>query len=103
MAHILSEQGIKTHGACFDGKVLRGNRNPRSEAHGGTIRLLADIEMLRKGNEFFGLFHSNLVRMVHRLRYPHLGQSHALATETYPQGSARQKINDNMFDIPWID
>ena len=105
VALILAESGIKTHGACFNekaNKFLRDNHNPRNEAHGGTARLFADIEMLRKGKEFFGLFHSNLVRMVHRLRYPHLGHSHALALETFPPGP-RRSINDNMFDIPWVD
>ena len=62
-----------------------------------TYALLADIEMLRGGAHFFGIFDSNLVRMVHRLRHPNLSSSHCLAAETYHD--ARRNINDNMRDL----
>ena len=68
--------------------------------HGGlssSYALLADIEMLRRGQHFFGLFDSNLVRMIHRLRYPLLNNSHGLAVETYKD--SRVGLNLNMEDI----
>jgi len=73
--------------------------------HGGpnsSYALLADIEMLRRGQHFFGLFDSNLVRMIHRLRYPLLNNSHALAVETYKD--SKVGLNLNMEDIgPQLD
>ena len=79
---------------CFNNSDMAGKR------HGGeasTYALLADIEMLRRGKHFFGLFDSNLVRMIHRIRFPVLNNSHCLNAETYHDG--RVHINKNMEDI----
>lgn len=63
------------------------------------LELFADIEMLRHGVHFFGLFDSNLVRMIHRIRFPHLNFSHALAEETYTD--SRRTLNQHMDDMLW--
>jgi hypothetical protein len=48
---------------------------------------------------FVGLFDSNLVRMVHRLRGgPRWNNSFALATATYPDD--RRDLNAHLDDIP---
>ena len=71
----------------------------RSFDTSAALELLADIEMLRRGHHFVGLFDSNLVRMVHRLRYPHLNYSHGLAEETYED--SRRTLNQHMDNIHW--
>ncbi len=56
--------------------------------------------MLRNGEHFIGLFDSNLVRMIHRLRFPDkLSKSHALATESYDE-PGRRNMNSNMDLMP---
>eukprot|EP00597_Dinobryon_sp_UTEXLB2267_P000508 CAMPEP_0170059666 /NCGR_PEP_ID=MMETSP0019_2-20121128/1865_1 /TAXON_ID=98059 /ORGANISM="Dinobryon sp., Strain UTEXLB2267" /LENGTH=243 /DNA_ID=CAMNT_0010264987 /DNA_START=486 /DNA_END=1217 /DNA_ORIENTATION=+ len=83
-----------------EGPLLTAENAANLRRHGGltsTYALLADIEMLRRGQHFFGLFDSNLVRMIHRLRYPVLNNSHALAVETYKD--SRVGLNLNMEDI----
>mmetsp|Transcript_19904 Transcript_19904/g.28509 ORF Transcript_19904/g.28509 Transcript_19904/m.28509 type:complete len:394 (+) Transcript_19904:1226-2407(+) len=61
-------------------------------------RVFMDIKLLRKGRLFFGLFDSNLVRLVHRLRWPNYQMSRALATSTY--SDERAELNTHMDDIP---
>ena len=73
--------------------------NVRLANHANTMKLLADIEMLKRGDHFFGLFDSNLVRMVHYLRYPNLKNSHSLAVSTF-KGNKRG-IDKKMDDLPW--
>lgn len=55
--------------------VMVGKRNGGQQS---AFALFADIEMLRRGAHFFGLFESNIVRMIHRLRFPLLSNSHPL-------------------------
>mmetsp|Transcript_19904 Transcript_19904/g.28510 ORF Transcript_19904/g.28510 Transcript_19904/m.28510 type:complete len:246 (+) Transcript_19904:458-1195(+) len=62
-----------------------------------TYRLFMDIELLRKSRMFFGLFDSNLVRMVHRLRMPNWQMSRALATVTYTD--SRKDLNSRLDDL----
>ena len=99
--------GIESFGVCFDSNnkdlLNKDNITPRNTKGGGALKVFADVEMLRNGKEFFGLFDSNLVRMVHRLRFPHLNRSHALATDTYPTGDYQRYTNENMFNIHWTD
>ena len=103
ISNIISNWGIKTYGSCYDhetNKLLKNTINPREELQGVALKVFADIEMLRKGKEFFGLFQSNLVRMIHRLRYPYLNHSHSLASETYSMDDANiRNVNDNLFNI----
>ena len=75
--------------------------NPRKEHdHFSVLQLIAEIEMLRNGEHFIGLFDSNLVRMIHRLRFPDkLNTSHALAADTYEEAS-RRSMNSNMEFMP---
>ena len=104
VGNIIATWGIESYGLCFENKFTnKDNINPRNQKNGGAIQAIVDIEMLRNGKEFFGLFDSNFVRMVHRLRYPHLNHSHALATETYPVGEDQRETNRNMFDFHWVD
>ena len=79
---------------CFNNSGSIGQRN---SGQASTYALLADIEMLRRGKHFFGLFDSNLVRMIHRIRFPVLNNSHCLNAEIYHDG--REHINKNMEDI----
>lgn len=82
-ANTVNEQGIKRNGE-------------------DSLKVFADIQMLRHGAHFIGLFESNLVRLVHLIRYPHSLTSHALATE----GSGDRKrvdLNQHMDDINYFD
>jgi len=63
-----------------------------------SYRLFMDIEFLRKARMFFGLFDSNLVRMIHRLRMPNWQMSRALATKTYSDD--RKNLNSRLDDLP---
>lgn len=76
-------------GSCFhsDGKSvlpekIKTNWNPRPSDHGKnettTQLLMADIDMLRKGSFLMGAILSNLVRMVHYLRYPHFEDTYTM-------------------------
>jgi hypothetical protein len=80
---------ITIHSSCKTNTVNeQGIKRDASAA----LKLFADIQMLRHGSHFIGLFESNLVRVVHLLRYPHSLTSHALATE----GSGdRNRVNAN--------
>ena len=62
-----------------------GAFNPRLHDHKSTLRLFAEIEMLAAGTHFFGVVNSNIVRMVHRLRYPDKqNTTHALGIPVQP-------------------
>lgn len=57
-----------------------------------TLRAFADIEMLVHGEYFFGLLSSNLVRMVHRLRYPVMDKTIPLAQQ-FTDGDSRSRLD----------
>jgi hypothetical protein len=109
----MKKHGVVTYSPCLNtrtGEVhlldpIRGPQRADLEETNGrdpiaatTQRLLLDVEMLRKGHMFYGLFDSNLVRMVHRLRFPNFQMSFALAAETYPDD--RKYINSHLDNIP---
>lgn len=87
----------KVFGPCLNSSNHLTYARRAKNSKTNTYALLADIEMLRGGEHFFGIFDSNLVRMVHRLRHPNLSSSHCLATETYRD--SRRDINNNMRDL----
>lgn len=91
---------LNSHGQICFLAPIRGGQQLQDN---GTLvmssyRLFMDIELLRKARMFFGLFDSNLVRMVHRLRMPNWQMSWALATETY--ADARKNLNSRLDDLP---
>ena len=61
---------LQNDGEKHNSSSLVGDFNPRLGDYKSTLRLFAEIEMLAGGTHFFGIMNSNLVRMVHRLRYP---------------------------------
>ncbi len=64
---------------------LVGEFNPRRKDFRSTQRLFAEVLMLAGGQHFFGIMNSNLVRFIHRLRYPdHQNTSHGLACMLTP-------------------
>jgi len=66
---IASDSKAMVHSSCTSDVVLSGN--PRSDGgYNDTMKLISDIEMLRRGKVLLGLVESNLVRMIYRLRYP---------------------------------
>ena len=63
---IFDKSLFRIYSACDDS---RAHGDPHRGTYEQTLRLIAEIDMLVKGRYFFGLIHSNLVRMVYRLRY----------------------------------
>jgi hypothetical protein len=84
------------------GAVVNHNNDlgPRLRTFSSSLEVFADLEMLRKGEHFIGLFSSNLVRMVHLLRYPNLLTSHGLAASVLTEPKRRTQ-NDHMDDLDY--
>ena len=105
----MSPIGVKLFGSCFNAttnalipiNVDRTESLVRTKKYESTIGLLADIEMLKNGDHFFGLFDSNLVRMIHKLRYPLFNHSHALGASTY--NVHKRTVDSRMDNLPWGD
>jgi hypothetical protein len=82
------DANIKVYSSCIKESTnqLIENHQNRSDRTQDTfshpIALLSDIEMLRKSSRFIGLFYSDFVRLIHRLRQPN-PYSYALAPESY--------------------
>ena len=101
------DQSITFHGSCikdYSGReVLKQDQvKVRTKDRSSALHALADVEMLRRGKHFIGLFESNYVRFVHLLRYPHSHTSHALAAEVHTE-EARRTINSHMHDINYFN
>ena len=103
----LSVLGVSTFSLCLnsstgDVALTQPVRGPQAgdpdPAASSAFRFFFDIEMLRKSKLFFGLFDSNIARMVHRLRSPRWTASYAIATETYPD--ERRNLNHRLDDLP---
>ena len=96
----LMSKTITIHSSCDlpeNTLYVRGNQDPSMG-----LALLAEVEMLRHGQEFVGLFESNLVRMIFLLRYPQNTHSHALAAEGSSDPS-RQNMNSHLNDINYYN
>jgi len=67
------------------------------------LNQLAEVEMLRHGQEFIGLFESNLGRLVYSLRYPQIIHSHSLASEEKITDPSSQNVDNHINDLKIFD
>jgi hypothetical protein len=85
---------VEVRSTCFDpievtgdiSSLLQSRRQVgRNDKPNHAISVFADIELLRKSEHFFGLFNSNIVRWVARLRSRHFSSdyTHALAVSVH--------------------